>query len=105
MIKQLKLASTIGALVLATATSSAMGAASSADDTYPSSTLSSSFWTERMFKTMDKNKDGMVSRDEYMAYMGQQYDKMDQKKKKALGMNEFTDKSMMSSTFPSSARE
>ena len=94
MLKQLKLASTIGALALATfAASPAMGAASSVSE------VPAAFWTMDMMKKMDKNKDGMVSRDEYMAYMGQQYDKMDPKKKGMLTSKEFTDKKMMSATF------
>ena len=39
------------------------------------------FWSERMMSAMDSNKDGMVSRDEFMSYMGKQYDRMDAGKK------------------------
>jgi hypothetical protein len=60
------------------------------------------FWSERMMKAMDRNKDGMVSRDEFMTYMGRQYDRMDSGKKGMLTMQQFTDKKMMQSTFPAS---
>jgi hypothetical protein len=58
-----------------------------------------------MMKAMDGNKDGMVSRDEYMTYMGKQFDIMDTGKKRMLTAQQFTDKKMMSSTFPSSVNE
>jgi uncharacterized protein with FMN-binding domain len=58
------------------------------------------FWREIMMKAMDKNKDGMVTREEFMAYMGDQYDKMDQNKDGKLSRTEFMDKKMMRSTFP-----
>ena len=99
MLKQLKLVSTISALALAVmAVSPAMGAAVGAEDH-----LSKMFWTERTMKAMDKNKDGQVSRTEFLEYMGAQYDKMDQNKDKMLTKAEFTDSKMMSSTFPQSA--
>jgi EF hand domain-containing protein len=63
------------------------------------------FWSELMMKSMDANKDGMVSREEFLNYMGSQFDKMDQNKDRMLTMKEFTDKKMMSTTFPSSASE
>jgi hypothetical protein len=47
----------------------------------------------------------MVSRDEYMTYMGKQFDIMDTGKKRMLTAQQFTDKKMMSSTFPSSVNE
>ncbi len=49
---------------------------------------------------MDKNNDGMVTRDEFLAYMGEQYDKMDQNKDGKLSRSEFMDKKMMRTTFP-----
>jgi Ca2+-binding EF-hand superfamily protein len=55
-----------------------------------------------MMKAMDKNKDGMVTREEFLAYMGDQYDKMDQNKDGKLTRAEFTDKKMMRTTFPTS---
>ena len=58
------------------------------------------FWTERIMKSMDRNKDGMVTRDEFMNYMGAQFDKMDQNKDKMLSKGEFMDKKMMRTTFP-----
>ena len=51
-------------------------------------------------KAMDKNKDGTVSRTEFMEYMGKQFDMMDQNKDKMLNTKEFMDKKMMQSTFP-----
>jgi hypothetical protein len=56
-------------------------------------------WSEPMMKVMDRNKDGMVSRDEFLVYMGAQYDMMDQNKDKMLDKKEFTDKKMMERTF------
>lgn len=67
--------------------------------------ISAGFWTEARMKTMDKNKDGMVSRQEYMDYMGAQFDKMDAKKDKMLTKAEFMDKKMMAFTFPSAGIE
>ena len=63
------------------------------------------FWNERMMSSMDKNKDGMVSRDEFMTYMGQQFDMMDPGRKRMLTKQQFMDTKMMSSTFPTSAYE
>jgi hypothetical protein len=56
-------------------------------------------WSEPMMKSMDKNKDGMVSREEFLVYMGAQYDMMDVNKDKMLDKKEFTDKKMMERTF------
>jgi hypothetical protein len=103
MYQQLRMMSAIGAFAL-----SAMAAVPAlAQGTFPSSAqeFSSHFWTERMMKAMDSNKDGMVSRDEYMAYMGKQYDVMDTGKKRMLTAQQFMDKKMMSSTFPFSVNE
>lgn len=63
------------------------------------------FWTEPRMKMMDTNKDGMVSRQEYMDYMGGQYDRMDAPKKGMLTRAQFMDRKMMTSTFPSAAAE
>jgi hypothetical protein len=60
------------------------------------------FWSERMMTAMDSNKDGMVSRDEFMSYMGKQYDRMDAGKKGMLSKPQFMDTKMMRSTFPAS---
>ena len=57
-------------------------------------------WSPSRMKAMDKNKDGMVSRKEFMDYMGAQFDKMDQNKDGMLSSKEFMDKKMMMSTFP-----
>ena len=56
-------------------------------------------WSAPMMKMMDKNKDGFVSKEEYMSYMGAQYDMMDPKKAGKLDMKGFTDKKMMMNTF------
>jgi hypothetical protein len=97
MIRQLKMASMIGMLVLAASTPVAMAAQS----TFPSSAVefSGQFWSEPMMRAMDTNKDGMVSRQEYMDYMGKQYDMMDQGKKGMLTKQQFMDKKMMARTF------
>jgi hypothetical protein len=44
----------------------------------------------------------MVSRDEFMSYMGKQYDRMDAGKKGMLSKPQFMDTKMMRSTFPAS---
>ena len=67
--------------------------------------MSRMFWTETRMKAMDANKDGMVSRKEFMDYMGAQFDMMDAKKDGMLTKAEFMDKKMMASTFPGSAKE
>src|SRR5688572_24825820 len=88
MLNQLKLVSTMGAFALAMiATTPAVGAG---PVTYGE--LAGQFWTAPMMKAMDANKDGMVSRDEYLSYMGAQFDRMDVSKKKMLNEKQFTDK-------------
>ena len=95
MLKHFRLV-TMGALALAAvATAPAMAAGP-----VTQGELAGQFWTERMMKTMDTNKDGMVSREEFMTYMGAQYDMMDAGKKKMLDSKGFMDKKMMSKTFP-----
>jgi len=107
MLKQLKFVGTMGALALViAATSPAIGASaapSGASETagdQAQAEFAGRFWTTRRMKAMDTNKDGMVSRDEYMDYVGKQYDMMDTGKKKMLDSKAFTDKKMMSKTFP-----
>jgi hypothetical protein len=101
MLRQLKKAGTIGILVFTAMTALPAAAAPSAAGTdFPDQ-----FWSERMMIAMDKNKDGMVSRDEFMAYMGAQFDMMDTGKKKMLTKAQFTDKKMMAHTFPTSVSE
>ena len=58
------------------------------------------FWTDRMMRSMDRNKDGMVTREEFLNFMGAQFDRMDQNKDKMLSKSEFMDKKMMRTTFP-----
>jgi EF hand len=97
MIKQLKRASVISVLALSAMTAPPVAAQSP----FPSSAVefSSHFWTDRMMKAMDQNKDGMVSRQEFMTYMGNQYDMMDTGKKGMLTGAQFTDRKMMARTF------
>jgi len=105
MLKQLKTAAAVG--VLAMAGLGAMPAA--AQSPFPSSAVefSSHFWSERMMRAMDTNKDGMVSRQEFLGYMGTQFDMMDTGKKGMLTSQQFMDKKMMAKTFtfPSSPSE
>jgi hypothetical protein len=102
MIKRMKTFLAAGMLALAATSAAAQG-------TFPSAAVefSSHFWTERMMRTMDANKDGMVSRQEFLTYMGQQYDMMDTSKKGMLTGPQFMDRKMMSKTFmfPSSPSE
>lgn len=92
MMMQLRTAMCIGMLAFSTMTAAAQSA-------FPLS----EFWNDRMFVVMDSNKDGMVSRDEFLAYMGKQYDTMDAGKKGMLTKSQFMDKKMMASTFPLAA--
>lgn len=99
MLKYFKTLSTIIMLAMTVGATTAAFAATSpfpqgGDDWYLM------FWSMPRMKAMDKNKDGMVSRQEYMDYMMAQYDKMDQNKDKMLSDKEFTNKKMMMSTFP-----
>lgn len=107
MYTKLKAATTMGLMTLML-----MAAAPAfSQSPYPSAapeggdTMASMFWTEARMKSMDKNKDGMVSRQEFMDYMGAQFNMMDTKKDGMLTKAEFMDKKMMASTFPSAARE
>ena len=106
MFKSLKVASLLGAMTFALMAS----APAFSQSTFPSAaieggSLGSMMWTEARMKAMDKNKDGMVSRQEYMDYMGAQFDMMDTKKDGMLTKAEFMDKKMMALTFPSAAKE
>jgi hypothetical protein len=100
MFKHMKAASLVCVFVLASMAAPVVSAAPSRAADFPDL-----FWTELMMKSMDSNKDGMVSRDEFLVYMGAQFDRMDQNKDRMLTAKEFTDKKMMSTTFPSSASE
>ena len=91
MFKQLM---TAGALAFVMATPVAFAQPAEADP------LAKAFWTERNYSRMDKNKDGMVSRQEFLDYMGAQFDRMDAKRKGMLTKTEFMDSKMMASTFP-----
>jgi len=96
MLNQLKLVSTVGALALAMIATTPAAAAGPV--TYGE--LAGQFWTAPMMKAMDANKDGMVSRDEYLSYLGAQFDRMDVNRKKVLTEKQFMDQKMMASTFP-----
>lgn len=92
MFKQLKAITTLGAMTVAL-----LGAAPAlADNEF----RADQFWTPAMMARMDINKDGAVTRAEFLDYMGKQFDTMDTKKRGRLGKSEFTDKKMMQSTFP-----
>ena len=100
MLKQLKLVTTISALALAVVAASPAAAAPAGVSETAGGDFAASFWTMPRMKAMDTNKDGMVSRDEFMTYMGAQYDMMDAGKKKMLDSKGFTDRKMMTKTFP-----
>ncbi len=110
MFKQFKAVTTMSVMALALLASAP---ASAAQSSFPSAgsedglAMASMFWTEARMKMMDKNKDGMVSRQEFMDYMGVQFDMMDTKKDGMLTKTEFMDKKMMALTFtfPSAAKE
>jgi hypothetical protein len=97
MFKQTKAAAAVCVFVLAGMAAPGAGAQSSDNTQFPDL-----FWREIMMKAMDKDKDGMVTRAEFLSYMGEQYDKMDQNKDGKLTRTEFMDKKMMRSTFPTS---
>lgn len=46
----------------------------------------------RMYADMDTNKDGMISRAEYLAYHGMNYDRMDVNKKGMVSRQEMRDR-------------
>jgi hypothetical protein len=96
MLKQAKRAAVAGIFVLTGTALPLMASAASGNTDFPDL-----FWSEVRMKAMDTNKDGMVSREEYMAYMGAQYDKMDQKKAGKLSRADWLNKKMMSTTFVS----
>ena len=100
MLKSMRLPAVAVAFMLAALSTSAVNAAQSVNTDFPDL-----FWKESMMKAMDTNRDGMVSREEFLTYMGAQFDKMDQNKDRMLTAKEFTDKKMMSTTFPTSISE
>ena len=94
----------MGALALAIAAASPAIAASAApkgtsETAGGQADLAKRFWIMPRMKAMDTDKDGMVSRDEYMDYMGKQYDMMDHGKKNRLDAKAFTDRKAMRKTF------
>jgi hypothetical protein len=95
MIKQLKAITTMGAMSLALLASSPVLA---------DNQIFERIWSAPMMAAMDKNKDGVVTRQEYLDYMGAQFDIMDTKKTGRLTKAEFMDKKMMQSTFPVDTR-
>lgn len=90
MFKHLKAIATMGAMTAALMTS----APAFADNEFVAQ-----MWSPKMMTAMDKNKDGAVTRQEFLDYMGTQFDIMDTKKSGRLGRTEFTDKKMMIKTF------
>ena len=104
MMMQLKKAAAAGMLAFAAMTAVPAMAAQGA---YPTSAseFADRFWTEQMMHAMDKNRDGMVSRQEFLDYMGTQFDMMDSGKKGMLTKAQFMDKKMMAQTFPTSVSE
>ena len=100
MLKHMKSATATGVFVLASIAAPFVTAAPSGNTDFPDL-----FWSELRMKAMDKNKDGMVSRDEFLAYMGAQFDTMDANRDRMLTTKEFMDKKMMATTFPSSTSE
>jgi hypothetical protein len=93
MLKRMKQAAVAGIFVLA-------GAAPALGGQSDNTEFPDLFWREIMMKSMDANKDGMVTRDEFLNYMGTQYDKMDQNRDGKLTRTEFMDKKMMRTTLP-----
>lgn len=115
MFKQFKVVTTLGAMTLALLASAPASSqpmpsvktpsAASEDGGGNRRSMGEMFWTEPRMKMMDTNKDGMVSRQEYMDYMGGQYDRMDGQKRGMLTRAQFMDRKMMTSTFPGAASE
>lgn len=89
MIKHLKALTTMGAMTVALLAS----APASADN------FIERMWSPAMMTAMDKNKDGSVTRAEFLEYMGRQFDIMDAKKTGRLSKAQFTDKEIMERTF------
>ncbi len=89
MIKQLKAITTMAAMSVAL-----MASAPVLAENFPERV-----WSPAMMTAMDKNKDGVVTRQEYLDYMGTQFDIMDAKKAGKLNKTEFMDKKMMIKTF------
>jgi Ca2+-binding EF-hand superfamily protein len=89
MIKHLKALATMGAMTVAL-----MAAAPASAENFPERV-----WSAPMMAAMDKNKDGVVTRQEFLEYMGTQFDIMDAKKAGKLNKSEFMDKKMMIRTF------
>jgi len=101
MYKHMKSATIVGLFMLASMAATAASTAAPVGNTdFPDL-----FWSELRMKTMDRNNDGMVSRDEFLTYMSTQFDQMDQNRDRMLTAKEFMDKKMMAATFPSSAME
>lgn len=92
MFTQLKKATTLGAMTLAM-----LGTTPAFADDGPF--RPEDFWTTSMAAKMDTNKDGMVSRQEFLNYMGTQYDKMDTRRKGMLSRVDFSNRQMASQTF------
>ncbi len=89
MIKPLKALTTIGAVTAALLTCAPAMADNDAER----------IWSAPMMKAMDANKDGVVTRQVYLTYMGRQFDMMDTKKAGRLANAEFMNKALMGLTF------
>jgi len=89
MIKPLKALTAIGAV-----TAALLASAPALADNDPER-----IWSMPMMKAMDSNKDGVVTRQEYLNYMGRQFDMMDAKKTGRLTASDFTNKTLMKLTF------
>jgi hypothetical protein len=98
MIRRLKLAAAIGALATIGAAAPAYAASTSP---FPSSAseVAGFFFNMEMMKRMDVNRDGMVSRAEFLDYFGRQFDRMDRSGRGMLTAREFTDRQLMSKVF------
>jgi hypothetical protein len=98
MMKQLKLAAAIGALMMA-AVSTPASAADSSPFPSQASEVAGFFFNSEMFHRMDRNRDGMVSRAEFLDYFGRQFDRMDASRRGMLMPHEFTNRQRMSKVF------
>jgi hypothetical protein len=69
-----------------------MGASAQAQPTPGDVARMSDSEYDALYASMDTNKDGMISRDEYVGYYGSNYDRMDSGKKGNLSRKEMRDR-------------